>query len=119
MRREEHFSRFDYPVANPPPILFGLSQDRIPSTGLQIAVLWSEDRASPYYTQDAARSNNRLSGEIMIRQTRRLLTFDAFGTLFLPKEPIAKQYGDAARRCGVAGLTDDAVGASFRKGRDL
>ena len=55
----------------------------------------------------------------MMQQTRRLLTFDAFGTLFVPNEPIAKQYGDAARRCGVTGLTDDAVDASFRRGGDL
>jgi len=55
----------------------------------------------------------------MIHQARRLLTFDAFGTLFVPKEPIAKQYGDAARKCGITGIADEAVGASFRKGGDL
>ena len=44
-----------------------------------------------------------------------LLTLDAFGTLFTPREPIAKQYGDAARRRGLRGFSDDDVGSSFRK----
>ncbi|KAL8795445.1 MAG: hypothetical protein Q9195_002034 [Heterodermia aff. obscurata] len=44
-----------------------------------------------------------------------LLTLDAFGTLFTPREPIAKQYGDAARRRGLRGFSNDDVGSSFRK----
>ena len=45
-----------------------------------------------------------------------LLTLDAFGTLFSPKEPIAKQYGDVARSLGLQGFSDEEVGAAFRKG---
>ena len=52
----------------------------------------------------------------MGQQVRRLVTFDAFGTLFTPKEPIPKQYGDAARRRGLSGFTNEDVGESFRKG---
>ncbi len=45
-----------------------------------------------------------------------LLTLDAFGTLFAPKEPIAKQYGDVARALGLATIRDNDVQTSFRKG---
>lgn len=51
----------------------------------------------------------------MKSKTRTLLTLDAFGTLFTPREPIAKQYGDAARRRGLRGISNDDVGSSFRK----
>lgn len=43
-----------------------------------------------------------------------LLTFDAFDTIFTPKEPIAKQYCDVARTFGLE-LDEDAVMASFKK----
>ena len=45
-----------------------------------------------------------------------LLTLDAFGTLFIPREPIAKQYGDLARRHGLTGFSNEDVDSSFRKG---
>ena len=45
-----------------------------------------------------------------------LLTLDAFGTLFIPREPIAKQYGDVARRHGLTGFSNEEVSLSFRKG---
>ena len=45
-----------------------------------------------------------------------LLTLDAFGTLFIPREPIAKQYGDVARRYGLTGFSNEDVNSSFRKG---
>lgn len=45
-----------------------------------------------------------------------ILTFDAFGTLFRPREPIARLYAQAARRHGLTGFTDDEVGEGFRKG---
>ena len=51
----------------------------------------------------------------MKSKTGILLTLDAFGTLYTPREPIAKQYGDAARRRGLRGFSDDDVGSSFRK----
>lgn len=47
--------------------------------------------------------------------TRRIiLTFDAFGTLFTPRESIAKSYANAARDFGLSGFTDDQIASSFR-----
>lgn len=43
-----------------------------------------------------------------------LLTFDAFDTIFTPKEPIAKQYCDVARQFGLE-LDEGAVMSSFKK----
>ncbi len=43
-----------------------------------------------------------------------LLCFDAFGTLFKPKRPIARQYGEVARQCGLRGFSDEEVQTSFR-----
>ena len=51
----------------------------------------------------------------MSQRRRLLVTFDAFGTLFTPREPIAKSYADAARKCGISGFTDDQVASSFRE----
>ncbi|KAK0915698.1 hypothetical protein LTR91_010370 [Friedmanniomyces endolithicus] len=42
-----------------------------------------------------------------------LICFDAFGTLFKPKRPIAQQYGEVARSLGLSGFTDDQVSKSF------
>ncbi|KAI4286180.1 MAG: hypothetical protein L6R38_000076 [Xanthoria sp. 2 TBL-2021] len=44
-----------------------------------------------------------------------VLTFDAFGTLFEPRQSIGQQYADAARTHGLTGLTNQHVEASFRK----
>lgn len=44
-----------------------------------------------------------------------LLCFDAFGTLFTPKQPIAQQYGDVARSLGLGGFTDKQVQDSFKQ----
>ncbi|KAK0286392.1 hypothetical protein LTR35_004827 [Friedmanniomyces endolithicus] len=43
-----------------------------------------------------------------------LICFDAFGTLFKPKRPIAQQYGEVARSLGSSGFTDDQVSKSFK-----
>lgn len=46
-----------------------------------------------------------------------LICFDAFGTLFTPKLPIAKQYGNVARSFGLTGsFTDEDVGRAFKIG---
>lgn len=46
-----------------------------------------------------------------------LICFDAFGTLFTPKLPIAKQYGNVARSFGLMGsFTDEDVGRAFKVG---
>lgn len=45
-----------------------------------------------------------------------VLTFDAFGTLFYPRQPIGQQYAETARMHGLSGFTDHDVEASFRKG---
>jgi len=43
-----------------------------------------------------------------------LLTFDAFDTIFTPKQPIAKQYCDVAQQFGLE-LDETAVMSSFKK----
>ena len=43
-----------------------------------------------------------------------LLCFDAFGTLFKPKQPVAEQYASVARLCGLDGFSVDQVQASFK-----
>ncbi|KAJ4306052.1 hypothetical protein N0V88_000848 [Collariella sp. IMI 366227] len=43
-----------------------------------------------------------------------LLCFDAFGTLFTPKQPIAEQYTLVARKCGLDGFSVDQVKSSFK-----
>ncbi|KAK4038875.1 hypothetical protein C8A01DRAFT_17109 [Parachaetomium inaequale] len=43
-----------------------------------------------------------------------LLCFDAFGTLFSPKRPIAEQYAAVARQCGLDGFGTEDVQASFK-----
>lgn len=45
-----------------------------------------------------------------------LICFDAFGTLFKPKRPIAQQYGEVARSLGLGGFSDEELQSSFRKG---
>lgn len=46
-----------------------------------------------------------------------LLTFDAFGTLFTPKESIGKQYLELARRHGLNTLDCEIkISNSFRDG---
>ena len=47
-------------------------------------------------------------------QRRLVLTFDAFGTLFTPREPIGQSYADAARRHGLSGFTNDQIASTFR-----
>ncbi|RMY68365.1 hypothetical protein D0863_07172 [Hortaea werneckii] len=44
-----------------------------------------------------------------------LICFDAFGTLFSPKRPIAQQYGEVARWLGLGGFTDEQLQDSFKK----
>ncbi|OCK76663.1 hypothetical protein K432DRAFT_283642, partial [Lepidopterella palustris CBS 459.81] len=44
-----------------------------------------------------------------------LLAFDAFGTLFTPRAPIATQYGEIARLHGLSGFSDDELKESFRR----
>ena len=45
-----------------------------------------------------------------------LVCFDAFGTLFTPKRPIAQQYGEVARSYGMSGFGDEDVAKSFKQG---
>ncbi len=46
----------------------------------------------------------------------RLLTLDAFGTIFHPKQPIAQQYVAEAVAHGLQGLNESAIAATFRDG---
>ncbi|KAK3937438.1 putative haloacid dehalogenase protein [Diplogelasinospora grovesii] len=52
----------------------------------------------------------------MIPMPRRnlLLCFDAFGTLFKPRRPIAVQYREIARECGLDGFSDEQLQHAFR-----
>jgi hypothetical protein len=45
---------------------------------------------------------------------RLVLTFDAFGTLFTPRESIGKSYANVARSYGLLGFTDDQIANNFR-----
>ncbi|KAI9762101.1 MAG: hypothetical protein M4579_000581 [Chaenotheca gracillima] len=44
-----------------------------------------------------------------------LITFDAFGTLFVPRLPIARQYGEVAATYGLSGFSEQDLQKSFRK----
>ncbi|KAI9843148.1 MAG: hypothetical protein M1837_006601 [Sclerophora amabilis] len=44
-----------------------------------------------------------------------LITFDAFGTLFVPRLPIARQYGDVAARHGLPRFDEHELEQSFRR----
>lgn len=52
----------------------------------------------------------------LIRPTNLLLTFDAFGTLFTPKFPIAAQYAFVGQQHGLVGMNEDKVRVAFKKG---
>lgn len=43
-----------------------------------------------------------------------LLCFDAFGTLFWPKRPVAEQYATVAGQCGLDGFSAEQVQAAFK-----
>lgn len=42
-----------------------------------------------------------------------MLCFDAFGTLFAPKAPVATQYAEVARQCGITGFADEEIQAKL------
>jgi hypothetical protein len=44
-----------------------------------------------------------------------LICFDAFGTLFTPRKPVAQQYSEVARSFGLGGFSDDDIANSFKK----
>ncbi|KAK8076933.1 hypothetical protein PG996_003103 [Apiospora saccharicola] len=43
-----------------------------------------------------------------------LLCFDAFGTLFKPKQTVALQYAEVARQCGLTGFTDSELQSTLK-----
>lgn len=45
------------------------------------------------------------------------ICFDAFGTLFTPRKPVAQQYSEVARSFGLAGFSDDDIAKSFKDGK--
>lgn len=45
-----------------------------------------------------------------------LLTFDAFGTLFEPKDSIAAQYAHVAQEHGIAGVEESDIQVTFKQG---
>lgn len=52
----------------------------------------------------------------LTRSTNLLLTFDAFGTLFSPRLPVATQYALAAQEHGLVGVKVADVPLAFQKG---
>ncbi|KAL9608207.1 MAG: hypothetical protein Q9167_006948 [Letrouitia subvulpina] len=48
-----------------------------------------------------------------------VLTLDAFGTLFHPRQPIGQQYAETAKKHGLLGFTDEEVASSFRTGKKI
>lgn len=52
-----------------------------------------------------------------LRRRSVLLTFDAFGTLFHPRKPIASQYAEVAKQLGLKHVNEEELQASFRKGQ--
>jgi len=46
-----------------------------------------------------------------------LICFDAFGTLFQPRRPVAQQYAEVANSLGLHHVTEDAVQSSFKAGK--
>jgi hypothetical protein len=52
----------------------------------------------------------------MRRRKHLLIAFDAFGTLFSPRAPIAIQYAEVARRFGITGLKSEDLESAFKKG---
>lgn len=49
-----------------------------------------------------------------MRQRNLLLCFDAFGTLFQPRRPVAEQYAAVARQCGLERVRAEQVAAAFK-----
>jgi len=69
-------------------------------------------------TLESTSTNHTLMHEDSSNMSKRnlLLCFDAFGTLFTPKRPIAQQYGEVARSLGLGGFSDEQVQTSFKDG---
>lgn len=83
-----------------------------PCTRVLIALIPACDITSvPSHQNFIMRASQRLS-----KKKNLLLSFDAFGTLFTPKAPIATQYGEIAKFHGLAGFTNDELNASFKRG---
>ena len=47
---------------------------------------------------------------------RLVLTFDAFGTLFRPRDSIGKAYAEVAKKHGLAGLIPCHLNENFKNG---
>jgi hypothetical protein len=47
------------------------------------------------------------------------ICFDAFGTLFTPRKPVAQQYSEVARTFGLGGFSDDDIAKSFKEGTNI
>lgn len=47
---------------------------------------------------------------------RLVLTFDAFGTLFIPRQSIGKAYANVAAKHGLPGLVPVQVNEKFKNG---
>ncbi|KAI9785623.1 MAG: hypothetical protein M1835_003277 [Candelina submexicana] len=52
---------------------------------------------------------------LILSKKKLLITFDALGTLLVPKQSVAEQYVEVARRHGLENLDPRNVGLSFKK----
>lgn len=52
----------------------------------------------------------------MMSKKNLFICFDAFGTLFTPRKPVAQQYSEVARTFGLGGFSDDDIAKSFKEG---
>lgn len=52
----------------------------------------------------------------MAGRGRLILTLDAFGTLFKPKQPISRQYAELAWRHGLSDIAEEQIRQNFKRG---
>ncbi|KAI9762704.1 MAG: hypothetical protein M1840_001171 [Geoglossum simile] len=103
---------------SPLQILRGCSGTRGAVQWLVLGQARAQERARERILQlvvDLAGASGALDAAMNNRQRARLLlTLDAFGTIFTPREPVAKQYLDVARRLGLASV-DEALLQTFKE----
>lgn len=90
-----------------------------PRTRVLIALIPACDITSVRVPPSHQNFNIMRASQRLSKKKNLLLSFDAFGTLFTPKAPIATQYGEIAKLHGLAGFTNDELNASFKRGELL
>lgn len=59
--------------------------------------------------------SNGLNPQPNMSKRNLLICFDAFGTIFAPKRPVAQQYAEVASSLAKRTFTEDEVANSFKK----